>query len=70
MNRLQTGHAFFLRDLRRIARHTAEIDRQCAFYKRNGAGNELRVLLINIETERLAKITSRILRRYAQFTAQ
>ena len=43
-----------------------EVLRQCDFYERNGKGDEIRFMLIDVRAQRLAKLSDRASRRYLQ----
>lgn len=64
--RLRRTPKMFSADVRAIKRMAQEVVRQCGFYERNGHGDELRFVIIDVKVAWLAKRTGRALRRYDQ----
>ena len=58
----------FRQDVRAIRSMAEEVLRQCGFYERHGAGDELRFMLIDVQARQLAKRADRASRRYLQPT--
>ena len=65
---LKRTQKMFQQDVRAITGMAKEVLRQCGFYERNGRGDEIRFMLIDVRATRLAKRSERASRRYLQST--